>query len=94
MQPTRWTAWQSQADGLFPKGVRAYWKNTSFDRLDDATIAVIVDRALEQTWRGTAFDIHHLGGAFGRVPLADTPFPEPIGPLLVEHLRVLARTGR
>ena len=75
VQPTRWTAWQSQADGLFPKGVRAYWKNTSFDQLDDATIAVIVDRALEQTWRGTAFDIHHLGGAFGRVPPADTPFP-------------------
>ena len=34
--PTTWTAWQSAADGLFPKGVRAYWKNTSFDRLDDA----------------------------------------------------------
>jgi FAD/FMN-containing dehydrogenase len=75
VQPTRWTAWQSQADGLVPKGVRAYWKNTSFDRLDDATIGVIVARALEQTWRGTAFDIHHLGGAFGRVPQADTPFP-------------------
>ena len=75
VQPTRWTAWQSQADGLFPRGVRAYWKNTSFDRLDDATIEVIVDRALEQTWRGTAFDVHHLGGAFGRVPPADTPFP-------------------
>ena len=75
VQPTSWTAWQSQADALFPKGVRAYWKNTSFDRLDDATIAIIVDRGLEQTWRGTAFDIHHLGGAFGRVPLADTPFP-------------------
>jgi FAD/FMN-containing dehydrogenase len=29
VQPTRWTAWQSQADGLFPRGVRAYWKNTS-----------------------------------------------------------------
>jgi FAD/FMN-containing dehydrogenase len=75
VQPTRWTAWQSQADGLFPRGVRAYWKNTSFDRLDDAAIAVIVGRGLEQTWRGTAFDVHHLGGAFGRVPLADTPFP-------------------
>ena len=75
VQPTRWTAWQSQADGLFPRGVRSYWKNTSFDRLDDATIGVIVERALEQTWRDTGFDIHHLGGAFGRVPLADTPFP-------------------
>ena len=50
VQPTRWTAWQSQADGLFPRGVRSYWKNTSFDRLDDATIEVIVRRGLEQTW--------------------------------------------
>jgi len=75
VQPTSWTAWQSQADALFPKGVRAYWKNTSFDRLDDATINVIVRRGLEQTWRGTAFDIHHMGGAFARVPLGDTPFP-------------------
>ena len=75
VEPTRWTAWQSQFDAVFPKGVRAYWKNTSFDRLDDATIEVIVRRAAEQTWQGTAFDIHHMEGAFGRVPLDATPFP-------------------
>jgi FAD/FMN-containing dehydrogenase len=73
--PMSWTAWQSQADSLFPRGVRAYWKNTSFDHLDDATIDVIVRRGAEQTWRGTAFDIHHMGGAFGRVADAATPFP-------------------
>ena len=60
---------------MFPKGARAYWKNTSFDRLDDATIEVIVRRAAEQTWRGTGFDIHHMEGAFGRVPEDATPFP-------------------
>lgn len=70
-----WLAWQSQADMLFPKGVRAYWKNTSFDALDDAAIDVIVRRGQEQTWRGTAFDIHHMEGAFGRVPDEATPFP-------------------
>ena len=37
-QPTTWTAWQSAADSIFPKGVRAYWKNTSLGGLDDATI--------------------------------------------------------
>lgn len=73
--PTTWTAWQSAADGLFPKGARAYWKNTSFDRLDDATIAIIVRRGLEQTWHGTGFDIHHMDGAFGRVAEDATPFP-------------------
>jgi FAD/FMN-containing dehydrogenase len=76
VDPVSWTAWQSQADSLFPKGVRAYWKNTSFDRLDDATIEVIAGHAAEQTWRGTAFDIHHMGGAFGRVPADATPFPD------------------
>ena len=74
--PTSWTAWQSAADSLFPKGVRAYWKNTSFERLDDETIEVIVRRAAEQTWRGTAFDIHHMEGAYGRVPEDATPFPD------------------
>jgi FAD/FMN-containing dehydrogenase len=72
----RWITWQSQADGLVPKGVRAYWKNTSFDRLDDETIDIVVRRAAEQTWRGTAFDIHHLEGAFKRVPAASTAFPD------------------
>ncbi|MFL5673283.1 MAG: FAD-binding oxidoreductase [Chloroflexota bacterium] len=73
--PTTWTAWQSAADDLFPKGVRAYWKNTSFDTLDDATIAIICRRGREQTWPGTAFDIHLMEGAFGRVPEDATPFP-------------------
>jgi FAD/FMN-containing dehydrogenase len=71
----RWVDWQSAADGLFPKGSRAYWKNTSLDRLDDAVIDVLTERAAEQTWRGTAFDIHHMEGAFGRVNEEATPFP-------------------
>ena len=73
--PTAWPAWQSAADGLFPKGSRAYWKNTSFETLDDSTIDTLVRHAHELTWRGTAFDIHHMGGAFGRVPEDATPFP-------------------
>ena len=75
IEPTRWTAWQSAVDFMFPKGVRAYWKNTSFDRLDDPTIEVILRRAAEQTWHGTGFDIHHMEGAFGRVPVDATAFP-------------------
>ena len=75
LDPVTWPAWQSAADGLFPKGSRAYWKNTSFDRLDDATIDTLVRHARELTWRGQAFDIHHMGGAYGRVPEDATPFP-------------------
>jgi FAD/FMN-containing dehydrogenase len=75
LAPVTWRTWQSAADGLFPRGSRAYWKNTSFERLDDATIDTLIDRARDLTWQGTAFDIHHMGGAFGRVDEDATPFP-------------------
>ena len=75
VEPIGWTSWQSSVDELFPRGVRAYWKNTSFDRLDGPVIDVLARRARQQAWRGTGFDIHHMGGAFGRVPQDATPFP-------------------
>jgi FAD/FMN-containing dehydrogenase len=75
VQPVPWTEWQSAVDDLFPPGSRAYWKNVAFDELDDAVVDVVVRRASEQTWQGTAFDIHHLGGAFGEISEDATPFP-------------------
>jgi FAD/FMN-containing dehydrogenase len=72
----RWVDWQSAMDEVFPFRVRAYWRNTSFDRLDDDVIDVLVRRGREQTWVGTGFDVHHLTGAFGRVPQDATPFPQ------------------
>ena len=75
IDPTRWVAWQSSVDELFPRGVRAYWKNLSFGQLDGTVPQILVRRAAEQRWRGTGFDVHHMGGAFGRVPQDATPFP-------------------
>ena len=75
VEPTPWLEWQSAVDGTFPVGVRAYWKNTSFDALDDAVIELFLRRGAEQTWQGTAFDIHLMGGAFARVPEGATAFP-------------------
>src|SRR5262249_8640558 len=75
IEPVQWTTWQSAVDELFPRGVRAYWQNTSFDRLDGPVADVLLRRAREQAWRGTGFDVHHLGGAFGRVPQDATAFP-------------------
>ncbi|MEU0237265.1 FAD-binding oxidoreductase [Nocardiopsis sp. NPDC006198] len=72
---TDWTAWQSAVDVLGRKGLRGYWKNTSFDTLDDAVIEVLLRRAREQRWVGTGIDVHHMGGAFARVPEDATPFP-------------------
>jgi hypothetical protein len=71
----RWVEWQSAVDVMVPKGVRGYWRNTSFDRLDSKVVDVLVRRGAEQTWIGTGFDVHHMGGAFGRVPEDATPFP-------------------
>lgn len=70
-----WATWQSSVDSMFPRGSRAYWKNTSVDRLDDAAIDALVRAGCDQIWRGTAFDLHHMGGAYGRVPENATAFP-------------------
>jgi FAD/FMN-containing dehydrogenase len=74
-EPMSWPAWQCSSDAIFPKGSRGYWRNSSFDRLDPDVIAALIRRGTEQSWVGTGFDIHHLGGAFGRVPEDATPFP-------------------
>lgn len=73
--PVRWVEWQSAMDTVFPKGSRGYWKNVSFSRLDEEAIKVLVGFASEVTWHGTGIDIHHMEGAFGRVPEGSTAFP-------------------
>lgn len=73
--PVPWLEWQSAMDSLFPKGSRGYWKNVSFSRLDEEAIDVLVGFASEVTWAGTGIDIHHMQGAFGRVPEEATAFP-------------------
>ena len=80
VEPTRWVAWQSAADELFPKGVRAYWKNASLDRLDAGAIAAIVEHAGLAPALGSGFDIHHMRGAVGRIPEAATAFPNRRAP--------------
>ena len=73
--PAAWLDWQSAMDSLFPKGARGYWKNVSFSRLDEEAVDVLVGFASEVTWFGTGIDIHHMQGAFGRVPEDATAFP-------------------
>lgn len=75
LEPVRWLAWQSSVDEVFPVGVRAYWKNVALDALGEGEIAAIVDAAGRLPHARTGFDIHHLGGAFGRVPAEATAFP-------------------
>ena len=75
LDPTRWVTFQTAFDGAMPKGVRAYWRNAWFDRFDEAVIDAIVEHGGRQAWVGTAADLHHMGGAFGRVPEVATAFP-------------------
>jgi FAD/FMN-containing dehydrogenase len=74
LDPVRWVDFQSAFDAALHKGVRAYWRNASFDRLDGEVIETLVDWCGRQTY-GTAVDVHHMGGAFGRVPEEATAFP-------------------
>jgi hypothetical protein len=73
--PAPWTTWQSAMDSAFPKGSRGYWKNVSFSRLDAEAVDVLLSFASELAWEGTGIDIHHMEGAFGRVPEDATAFP-------------------
>ncbi|MFI7483943.1 FAD-binding oxidoreductase [Kocuria sp. M1R5S2] len=73
--PVEWPAWQSALDELFPKGSRAYWKNAALPALTDEVLDVLVGLASEISWYGTGFDLHHMGGFFGRVPAGATAFP-------------------
>ena len=77
-----------------PKGVRAYWRNASFDRLDGELIDTIVEHCGAQTWFGTAADLHHMGGAFGRVGRGRHRIPQPVGRALAQRLRLLAECRR
>ena len=75
IDPTRWLAFQSGFDAAMPKGVRAYWRNASIAQFDGPMIDLLVEHCGAQTWVGTAADLHHMGGAFGRVPEDATAFP-------------------
>ncbi len=75
VEPARWIEWQAQADGLFPRGSRAYWKNVAFDRLGEAEIEALLGH-VERLTPGSAADIHHMGGAVRDVPDDATAFPD------------------
>lgn len=82
LEPARWLSFQSAFDAALPNGSRAYWRNASFDRLDDGLIDAIVEHAGVQSY-GTAVDLHHMGGAFGRVPEDATAYPSRRGQYLL-----------
>jgi len=75
-EPITWIDFQSGFDSAMPNGVRAYWRNAWFSDLDDLLLGRLVEHCGAQTWVGTAADLHHMGGAFGRVAEDATAFPD------------------
>ncbi|WP_177371018.1 hypothetical protein [Brachybacterium vulturis] len=60
---------------LYPDGSRGFWRNAAFSRMDEEVLDAILEIAEALPGRGTGVDIHHLGGAFARVPDESTAFP-------------------
>ncbi len=81
--PTTWIAFQSGFDSAMPRGRRAYWRNHSFDRFDRPMIETVIEHCGAQAWVGTAADVHHMGGAFGRVADDATAYPSRAGAFLL-----------
>jgi hypothetical protein len=75
VEAARWVDWQAQADELFPRGSRAYWKNVPFDSLGVSEIDAILEHAGRMK-AGSGTDIHHMGGAVAHVDAGATAFPD------------------
>jgi FAD/FMN-containing dehydrogenase len=75
-EPTPWLTFQSAFDAAMPKGVRAYWRNAWFADASDGVLDAIAEGCGQQATVGTAVDLHHMGGAFARVPEDSTAFPD------------------
>jgi hypothetical protein len=72
--PTPWLDLQTSADAAFPHGIRAYFKSTYLDELDEDTILTLVEHSARRRSPLAGTDIHQLGGAFARVGDDATPF--------------------
>jgi len=74
---------QTLLDPLWAKGIHAYFKATNLSRIDDELIERLIE--LHHAAPGPQAEIHlqQLGGAIGRVPAADTAFPDRSAPYVL-----------
>lgn len=71
-----WTQWPSSRDRCFPTGSRGVWTNAAFSEIDEDVLDELLAIAAEITRPGVTIDVHHLGGAFARIPEGATAFPD------------------
>jgi FAD/FMN-containing dehydrogenase len=75
--PMPYTAVQTAFDPLFPRNtLRAYWKSAYLDKLSDAAIDTIVDRAQHRPAPRVLVNTFHMGGAINAVGPTETAFAE------------------
>jgi FAD/FMN-containing dehydrogenase len=72
--PLAYSKWQQMMDPAAPSGRYNYWKNTTYQALDDATIDLLAASAEDLPSRETEIHLQHLGGAIARVPEQETAF--------------------
>jgi FAD/FMN-containing dehydrogenase len=72
--PTHWLDLQTRNDDFYPAQARAYFKSLYFDEFSEDVVATLTDHAAACRSPLTATEIHHLGGAYGRVGEDETAF--------------------
>lgn len=72
--PTHWLDLQTRNDDFYPAQARAYFKSLYFDEFSDDVVATLTERAAACHSPLTVTEVHHLGGAFGRVAEDATAF--------------------
>jgi len=74
-QPMPYSAAQSMADFLWPKGLYSYWKSSFLQALSDGAIDTILDFYSKTPSPRTVVVVEHDGdGAFERIPADSTAF--------------------
>ncbi|XAS65106.1 FAD-binding oxidoreductase [Micrococcaceae bacterium Sec5.8] len=73
--PMPYPALNSAFDGMYPKGLLAYWKAAFLSELNDGIIDVHLDFARRVPTVQTAVHLYPIDGAVHQVGAADTAFP-------------------
>jgi FAD/FMN-containing dehydrogenase len=72
--PMPYPALNSAFDGLFPKGIRSYWKGNFVTELTDAAIAAHVEHGSKVPEVSSTMHLYPINGAAHRVGAGDTAF--------------------
>jgi FAD/FMN-containing dehydrogenase len=82
--PMPYTELQTMYDTVFPAGQRHYWRSAYMQDLSDTTLDMLVDQMIARPSDLTFIDLHHMGGAVGRVAADATAFGHRDAPFLID----------